>query len=270
MRQADVALLAEESRSQEEFVDRASRLCMEAAGADRAVFMDLAGGPIGVRPVGFDEESLRTFYECQLLVPGLEAEMERVFRTMSKAQFYVEDELYSVSERDRLRIFTEISRPQRSLSNVAIMLSWRGRPAAAIRLERVGTSGPRFTRKALAPVVAQLSTLSLGWAAVSGQGTLPLARASMPPLSTRERELCRYVARGLHNGEIAQLLGTSPNTVRNQLSTLFKKVEVTTRTELAIWYETVCASLDPDAGEPFGARVISTLADGASRFLRRP
>lgn len=269
-RETEVALVAAEARSQEEFVDGAVRLCMTIAGADRAVFMDITGGSVGVRPVAFDDESLLRFHECQLIMPELTAEVDRTFHAIVDRQYYVEDELYSVGERHRLRIFSEVSRPQRSWSNAAMLLRWRGRPVAVLRLERVGTSGPRFTREDIEPVVALLPSLSLGWAAVSGQGTLPVATAELPPLSARERELCRYVARGLHNGEIAQLLGTSPNTVRNQLSTLFKKVEVTTRTELAIWYETVCASVTPDADESIGARVISTLTDGATRFLRRP
>jgi DNA-binding CsgD family transcriptional regulator len=196
--------------------------------------------------------------------------MERVFRAVADSRYYIEDELFSVSERDQLRIFTEVSRPQRSWSNVAMTFAWRGRPLAALRLERVGTSGPRFTREAVAPVLALLPMLSLGWAAVSGQSALPVAAPQTPPLSARERELCRYVARGMHNAEIARLLGTSPNTVRNQLSALFKKVEVTTRTELAIWYEGALAGLDrKEAAEAVGERIVGALTGSAARVLGR-
>jgi DNA-binding NarL/FixJ family response regulator len=38
--------------------------------------------------------------------------------------------------------------------------------------------------------------------------------------------------RGYTNREIASALGSSPNTVRNQLSSLFAKVGATTRAEL--------------------------------------
>jgi hypothetical protein len=66
-------------------------------------------------------------------------------------------------------------------------------------------------------------------------------------------------------------MGTSPNTVRNQLSTLFKKVDVTTRTELALWYESALAGNDDDegGGPPLRSRIVKQLADSSARFLRR-
>jgi DNA-binding NarL/FixJ family response regulator len=41
------------------------------------------------------------------------------------------------------------------------------------------------------------------------------------------------VARGLHNGEIAQLLVVSPKTVRNHVSNILAKLQVTGRAEAA-------------------------------------
>jgi DNA-binding CsgD family transcriptional regulator len=56
---------------------------------------------------------------------------------------------------------------------------------------------------------------------------------SMPALmSPREREIASYLRLGYANAEIALALGTSPNTVRNQLSGLFRKVGASTRAEL--------------------------------------
>jgi DNA-binding CsgD family transcriptional regulator len=47
--------------------------------------------------------------------------------------------------------------------------------------------------------------------------------------------LVGYLQLGLTNREIALACGTSPNTVRNQLAALFRKAEVSTRTELVAW-----------------------------------
>lgn len=52
-------------------------------------------------------------------------------------------------------------------------------------------------------------------------------------LTAREQEFSGYVARGLTNREIADLCGCSQHTVRNRLAVVFRKLEVTTRAELA-------------------------------------
>lgn len=52
-----------------------------------------------------------------------------------------------------------------------------------------------------------------------------------PALTTRERELLGYLRLGYTNRDIALACGTSFRTVRNQLSTLFTKLEVATRAE---------------------------------------
>jgi DNA-binding CsgD family transcriptional regulator len=51
------------------------------------------------------------------------------------------------------------------------------------------------------------------------------------PLTPREREVLAYLCRGLTNGEIAGLCGSSRNTVRNQLVRVFAKLGATTRAE---------------------------------------
>ncbi len=62
---------------------------------------------------------------------------------------------------------------------------------------------------------------------------LPSEPPALAALTPREREFSRYVARGLTNGEIAGLCGCSLNTVRNRLASVFRKLEVSTRAELA-------------------------------------
>lgn len=52
--------------------------------------------------------------------------------------------------------------------------------------------------------------------------------------TTREIEILKLVASGISNKQIARELGSSPNTVRNQIHALFRKAEVTNRTELAL------------------------------------
>jgi len=51
------------------------------------------------------------------------------------------------------------------------------------------------------------------------------------PLTTRELEVLRLLARGLTNREIASVYSISPSTVKNQVSSLLSKLEVSDRTE---------------------------------------
>ena len=80
-----------------------------------------------------------------------------------------------------------------------------------------------------------------------GQLTLPpemaldLLQASKQPdeleasLTERENEVLLAVAEGLSNQEIAQKLNIGTNTVRTHISSLLRKLELTNRTQLAIF-----------------------------------
>jgi len=52
-------------------------------------------------------------------------------------------------------------------------------------------------------------------------------------LTPRERQVAAHVARGFSNRNIAAILGTSPNTVHNQVAAIFTKLGVGNRTALA-------------------------------------
>lgn len=54
-------------------------------------------------------------------------------------------------------------------------------------------------------------------------------------LSPRERALLRLLAAGASNAEIADQLHVSVGTVKNQLSTVFSKLDVRDRTQAALW-----------------------------------
>jgi DNA-binding CsgD family transcriptional regulator len=60
-----------------------------------------------------------------------------------------------------------------------------------------------------------------------------LQELPLPELSTSERALALGVLMGCSNREIAQQRGVSPRTVANQLHSAFRKLRVSSRTELA-------------------------------------
>jgi DNA-binding NarL/FixJ family response regulator len=55
------------------------------------------------------------------------------------------------------------------------------------------------------------------------------------PLSAREMEVLSYLARGLSNKEIAVSLGISHQTVKNHVTAILQKLDVTDRTQAAIY-----------------------------------
>jgi two-component system nitrate/nitrite response regulator NarL len=63
--------------------------------------------------------------------------------------------------------------------------------------------------------------------------------AGMPgidvPLTKREFEVIQLVARGLRNKAIAEKLSVSDGTIKTHLRTIFRKLALNNRTELAIW-----------------------------------
>ncbi|HRI81237.1 MAG TPA: LuxR C-terminal-related transcriptional regulator [Opitutaceae bacterium] len=58
--------------------------------------------------------------------------------------------------------------------------------------------------------------------------------ASKCPLSPAERRIVREVCAGRRNGEIARLLGKNLGTVKNQLSSAYRKLGVGSRVELIL------------------------------------
>ena len=71
---------------------------------------------------------------------------------------------------------------------------------------------------------------------------------SPKPLTRRERALVAHILAGRSNNAIAGALGTSPQTIRNQLTVLFRKLGVTSRLELAVKLGR-CDSTNPDGSK---------------------
>lgn len=54
--------------------------------------------------------------------------------------------------------------------------------------------------------------------------------------TTRELEVIRLVAYGLKNTDVAASIGTTENVVKNYLRTIYDKLGLWNRVELALWY----------------------------------
>ncbi len=75
-------------------------------------------------------------------------------------------------------------------------------------------------------------------------------------LSQRQHQILLLVAEGMDNKTIARELGISYKTVKNQLVSVFKKINVQTRTQAAIW---IIAQHNPDLPIGNGCSRVSRL-----------
>ncbi len=66
------------------------------------------------------------------------------------------------------------------------------------------------------------------------QGTPQVDTKIAASLTERERDVLRLLAHGLHNTDIAERLHLSEGTVRNYVSSIFTKLEVSDRTQAAV------------------------------------
>lgn len=136
-----------------------------------------------------------------------------------------------ITPQDRwLRVYQEQFLPRGERSALVIALHGRGRGLSVITLSRY-TSKQGFNDQHvnfaanLAPI---LSVGDLAWI----RPPEPESPA-VDSLRGRERDIALLIMKGLTNSEIASLLGSSPNTVRNQVANIFRKLGVSTRAELA-------------------------------------
>jgi DNA-binding NarL/FixJ family response regulator len=66
------------------------------------------------------------------------------------------------------------------------------------------------------------------------RASAPEARDPFPQLTPREREILDLIAKGRTNPQIAQALYLAPKTVRNNVSTIFMKLQVAGRGEATV------------------------------------
>lgn len=119
-----------------------------------------------------------------------------------------------------------------------------------IRALRLGAVGVVLKEKAAEVLIKAIRSVYAGetWlnpeavAKLLGQGSTPLKtpqldhdETKIATLTEREREVIALIGEGLKNKQIAQRLFISEGTVRNYLTTIFSKLEVTDRYDLMMF-----------------------------------
>jgi DNA-binding CsgD family transcriptional regulator len=221
--------------------DEQSFLAAALAELARAVSLDsalLALSPGDPRPAEINKREFLPLMKLMVnhperYLPGLAKGRDAAARFGA----YLDSEVYSSVERRELAFFRDILGPQRVTSQIVASVRFRGQQTALLHLCRHDRGKP-FSRDDLELIRQVLPLLALGQAAHRAYDLHPPEVPSEEPrdrlesLTPREQEIVRYLCRGLRNREIATVLGSSPNTVRNQLTKVFAKLGVESRTEL--------------------------------------
>lgn len=112
-------------------------------------------------------------------------------------------------------------------------------PADAVAAMRLGARAVVFKRFAVETLMDAIRTVADGnvWMPPSVQTQLAgqLHRSLGHRLSPREEEVARYVALGLRNAEVAEKLAVGEPTIKTHLNSIFKKLGVRDRVELALF-----------------------------------
>ena len=83
----------------------------------------------------------------------------------------------------------------------------------------------------LATVAQRLHSMSFA-AGLFADTVAPVDHPALVDLSSREREILEHLMQGSRVAAIAEALFISPNTVRNHLKAIYRKVEVSSQSEL--------------------------------------
>ncbi len=120
-----------------------------------------------------------------------------------------------------------------------VVLTASEQPADALAAIRMGARAAVFKRFAVETLMAAIRTVAEGnvWMPPALQTQLvgQLHRPALNPLSQREEEVVRYVAQGLRNAEVAKRLSVGEPTIKAHLNSIFKKLGVRDRVELALF-----------------------------------
>ncbi len=115
----------------------------------------------------------------------------------------------------------------------------KARPRSTVQAVKVTHPHPKMSwLSALVEYVpSRTLTLSKGAFVVTLSDESPIpdrtrARRGLSALTPRERDCALLAAEGLHNQEIAQKLGKSAITVRNQLTSIYRKMGIDSRSKL--------------------------------------
>lgn len=226
----DLAGLVSECRSATEYETVRLEWLERAVGVDASYF-GAASPEQAVTPIvsGVDRER----------VSHCEANAERYWQdrltlqraALAQAGVVADHDALSPRARDRMPFYREVVSGHGIRATAVAILRLRGQVSGSVFLGRT-SRGARFGAE-LGLLRRALPVLALGEAVHSRVEPHGAALAfDSCGLTARERTVLCLLCRGWTNQQIAEHLGTSPRTVKNQVSAILRKTKTRNRTEL--------------------------------------
>lgn len=209
------------------FEGRVLERIVHQIGADVGFFAGAEG--VSQAAIGLDD-GVRP--EAQRHWSSMSEEVRVLMRAARRTGGVVVDSEVLGDRLERQLYYDVLMRPHRGRTTLMGFLTYQGRCFGELVLGR-SRGSPAFQPRDVEALRALVPTLSLalhgyGRAALYATGAGP---ASKHALTAREREVLGYLHLGYTNAQIAQALGSAPNTVRNQLSRVYEKLGVASRAE---------------------------------------
>jgi DNA-binding CsgD family transcriptional regulator len=154
-----------------------------------------------------------------------ETELAPLNGAATSGSVVVDRDVFSLRDRSRMGFYSEIIGPLGIATFLTGMLVVRGRSLGLVQIARATSL---FKSRNIEQLRLALPVLALGEAVRDHHHN----RSSLAGLTEREREIVEYARLGFTAAEIGSALGTSINTVRNQLARLYRKLGVANRAEL--------------------------------------
>ena len=216
----------------EDFRRQALLALRQLVPADTAEFVPFQPGAWPIVAIDIDDDQRRWVEHCENNRTRYAADISNAANTALVHGGLITTEIFSLKERTESAFFREVVKVRRISCQLCLLPRWRGVPLGFMTLTRYGR-GSAFSSRQLNATLALVPVIGLGLAALSAGS--PPHETALTVLTARELEIARHVMQGLSTREVACLLGTSPFTVRNQLSRIFEKTGVLNRAELASW-----------------------------------
>jgi DNA-binding CsgD family transcriptional regulator len=194
-----------------------------------SVWSDNSGRVRDVTSVSYDERELRRRF------PGYMCELSpQELARFSGVAPAVDLDVLDSTRRERLAVYRELLSPNGITSFVTNV---RRAPWGVFGFHLGRAGGTRFGERETHRLQLLAPCVELGQGLFAKQHTSSIGLeaewwADDWSLSARERDVARLVMRGFTNPEIATLLRISAHTVRNHLVNVFRKADVSKRSEL--------------------------------------
>ncbi len=218
----DAVALAQEASTVDAFERGALLALMDDVGFDVGSFLDVRA-PSHVTVVGVDEQRIaRTTRENALRYASELLPLKAA--ALAARGVAIDTEVLPSSAVRASSYHRELAQPIGGTTTLLALLRVREAPIAGFVLGRCGRG---FRDAEVRALERALPSLAIARATYRARDR----GAELEALTDREREVVRYLCLGYTNREIAAACGTSPNTVRNQLASVFVKLGASPRAE---------------------------------------